>query len=85
MARREDVPVARIELGRSCQAIAVHAFTAAELGVPLVEITGAREALQHLTIEQAVAFGNALLLAARIAAGETPPPTLFERFIGKRS
>lgn len=85
MARREDVPLARIVLGpQPGQAVSVHAFTAAEMRVPLVELAGALEDLQHLTTAQAEQLGGALLLAARIARGETPPPTLFKQFMEKR-
>jgi hypothetical protein len=84
MARREDVPVMRLSLGRSShQAVSVYAFTAAELGVPLVEIKGAVEYLEHLTTEQAEAFAAGLMLAARVARGEVLP-TALDQFLEKR-
>ena len=84
MARREDVPVARVSLGKQpWQAVALHGFTAAEMIVPLVEITGALEDLQRLTIEQAEELANGLLLAARVARGEVIPKPL-DAFLAKR-
>jgi hypothetical protein len=84
MARREDVPVAQIVLGKfPGQVVAIHGFTAAEMIVPLVELTGALEDLQRLTIEQAETLANGLLLAARIARGEVLSTPLDE-FLAKR-
>lgn len=84
MARREDVPVARLQMGKSPHlAVSVYAFTAAELGVPLVEIGGC-EHLRHLTIEQAEKLAEGLLLASRIARGEVLP-TQLDRFLEGRN
>jgi hypothetical protein len=85
VARREDVPVVRISLGKQpWQAVSVYAFTAAEMGVPLVEIKGAVDYLEHLKPEQAEKFAEGLLLAARVARGEELPTPL-DAFLASRS
>lgn len=77
MARHEDVLVARVVLGPGAgMAVSVHGFTAAELGVPLVEISGAMESLHYLTIEQAEQLAEGLHLACRVARGERLPTAL---------
>lgn len=85
MARsRQDVPVARVQISkRSDMAVSIHGFTAAEMGVPLVEMQGALEYLEHLTIEQAEKLAEGLLLAARVARGEALP-TALDAFMAKR-
>jgi hypothetical protein len=84
MARREDVPVARLVIGKGAgQAVSIHGFTAAEISVPLVELTGDLEGLQHLTVGQAEQLAAGLMLAARVARGEVVP-TPFDAFLGKR-
>lgn len=83
MARREDVPVARLVLGKTA-AISIHGFTAAEMRVPLVEIAGAVEYLHHLTVEQAEQFAAGLMLAARVARGEVVAEKPLDAFLEKR-
>jgi len=81
---RNRVPVARVVLGQSLgMAVAIYAETAADIGVPLVEVVGALEHLQHLTPEQAEQFAEGLKLAARVARGEVLPTPLDE-FLSKR-
>lgn len=84
--RREDVPVASIVLREAMGlklAVRIHGFTAAEMGVPLVEIAGPLEDMQRLTIEQAEKIAAGLLLAARVARGEKLP-TALDAFLQRR-
>lgn len=83
MARREDVPVMRLSMGLSAwPAVSIFAFTAAEIGVPLVEIRGG-EHLDNLTVEQAERLADGLRLACRVARGEAPP-TALDQFLERR-
>lgn len=85
MARREDVPIFRLKIGRGeALSVDVHGFTAAEMGVPLVEIAGGREYLQHLTVDQADQFADGLKLAARVARGEVVAPRPLDDFLERR-
>ncbi len=73
---RKDLPAARIRLGNGAgQAVGVYGHTAAELGVPTVELAGDLEGLQYLKPETAERLAEALQLGARLARGETMPTT----------
>jgi hypothetical protein len=86
MARREDVPVLRLKLGNGAgQVVDVHGFPACVYGIPLVQISGGLEYLEHLTIEQAEQLANGLMIAARMARGIQPPPSALEEFLSKRA
>lgn len=86
MARRQDVPVCSVTLGPGAgQRVNVYGFTAAEMRVPLVELAGALEHLQHLTVEQAEQFADGLKLAARVARGEVLPTPLDELLARRRA
>lgn len=85
VARRTDVPVARVVLREGDgEWVSIYGFTAAELRVPLVEMTGALEDLRHLTIEQAEQLAAGLMLAARVARGELLP-TALDHFLARRT
>jgi hypothetical protein len=85
MARREYVPVFRLKIGRGEGLfVDVHGFTAAEMSVPLVEIAGARDYLQHLTVDQAEQLADGLKLAARVARGEAVAPSPLNEFLERR-
>ena len=77
MARRTDVPAARVVLGQSpgC-AVSIFGFANTEYRVPLVELSGTIENMQHLTIQQAEDIAAGLLKAVRLARGETIPTAL---------
>lgn len=82
MARREDVPLARVVLGPAAgMAVSIYGFTAAEMRVPLVEMTGALEDLNHLTVEQAEQLAAGLQLACRVARGEVVVPSHLDQFL----
>jgi predicted P-loop ATPase/GTPase len=83
MPRRTDVPVARVVLGPGPgMAVSIYGFTADEMLVALVEISGAIEDLHHLTVEQADALADGLKLAVRGARGEVLP-TALDTFLQK--
>lgn len=60
--------VARISIGPRSH-IRVHAFTANEMCVPLVELHGTMGDIDNLTVDQAEALGQALIKAAAMARG----------------
>lgn len=76
---RGRVPIARVQLGEpSHMAVSIYADTKESLGVPLVELAGAIEYLQHMTPEQAKQLADGLVLAVRAARGEVLPTPLDE-------
>lgn len=84
MAFRKDVPVLRLELGSHniCHALNFYGFTAEEIGMPLVEITGPGVQF-NLTIEQAQKFAEGMAAAIRRARGEVMP-TVLDEFMKRR-
>lgn len=72
-----------IQLGKNSQ-LEISGVTAAEIGVPLVELRGNLEHLGNLTPEQADQIAHALTNAARIARGE-PKPTALDQLLAKRA
>jgi hypothetical protein len=77
MALRDDVPIARVELGSGAgMAVSIYAFTTEDMGIPLVEVVDHRDCLQHLKPETAEKLAEGLLLAARVARGEPRPDAL---------
>jgi len=83
MARREDVPAARVLFGKGPgQALSIHGFPASEMGIPTVECSGDLDGLRFMTPETAEQLADGLRLAARIARGEVLPTPL-DQFLEK--
>lgn len=66
---RKDLPIASVRLGPKDD-LRVYAFTAEDLGVPMVEVRGGFDQHLYLTVEQAWAISAALATAAVRANGE---------------
>lgn len=84
MARREDVPVARVSFGRQpWQSLSIYGLPASEMGIPTVEVRGEYESLNLMKPETAERIAAGLMLAARVARGEVLPTPL-DAFLEKR-
>lgn len=84
MARREDVPIARVPFGRNpWQALMIYGWPASEMGMPSVEVRGDYESMNLMKPEIAEQLAEGLKLAARVARGEVLP-TALDQFLAKR-
>lgn len=81
---RNRVPAARVMFGKSTErSVGIYGSTAAELGIPAVEIAGDLDAMQTISPEKAEELADALRLAARVARGEIVATPL-DDFLAKR-